>query len=195
MPSSNTVARIANCWPCCNCSAPVVKSYFALKWKKDPKIAELEVTMPDGKSKTQEIFNDTVIGYNKLGEEVVRITVEEPTFERPAEEHVNSDLKNHMNTTTRNIQTEPVDAALSMARQALYRFAAISFLDPRAGSWEQLRQFATEPLLQEAAEFVRLEPRAAAIAIGTGRVAVGFSTARDGLRSIAQLRTGTERTV
>ena len=40
--------------------------------------------------KVQEIFNDTVIGFNKFGEEVVRITIEEPTFERPAEEHVNS---------------------------------------------------------------------------------------------------------
>ena len=40
--------------------------------------------------KIQEIFNDTVIGYNKLGEEVTRMTVEEPTFERSAQEHVNS---------------------------------------------------------------------------------------------------------
>jgi hypothetical protein len=46
--------------------------------------------MPDGSSKTQELFNDTVIGYNKLGQEVARVTVEEPTFERPAAQHVNS---------------------------------------------------------------------------------------------------------
>jgi hypothetical protein len=38
----------------------------------------------------QELYNDTVIGFNKLGEEVVRVTIEEPTFERPAEAHVNS---------------------------------------------------------------------------------------------------------
>jgi hypothetical protein len=38
----------------------------------------------------QEVFNDTVIGFNKLGEEVARMTIEEPTFERPAEMHVNS---------------------------------------------------------------------------------------------------------
>jgi nitrate reductase beta subunit len=55
-----------------------------------PKIGEIEVTMPDGSSKTQELFNDTVIGFNKLGEEVVRVTVEEPTFERPADVHLNS---------------------------------------------------------------------------------------------------------
>jgi nitrate reductase beta subunit len=55
-----------------------------------PKVAEVEVTLPSGESKLQEIFNDTIIGYNKNDEEVVRITVEEPTFERPAEQHVNS---------------------------------------------------------------------------------------------------------
>lgn len=63
---------------------------FRFEIKKGPKVAEVQVTMPDGSSKTQEIFNDTVLGYNKLGEEVVRVTVEEPTFERPAAEHVNS---------------------------------------------------------------------------------------------------------
>jgi hypothetical protein len=46
--------------------------------------------MPDGRAKVQEIFNDTVLGFNKNNEEVVRVTVEEPTFERPADEHVNS---------------------------------------------------------------------------------------------------------
>jgi hypothetical protein len=46
--------------------------------------------MPKGDSKTQELFNDTIIGFNKLGEEVARVTVEEPTYERPAESHVNS---------------------------------------------------------------------------------------------------------
>jgi nitrate reductase beta subunit len=63
---------------------------FRYEVEKGPKIAEVEVTMPDGSTKLQEIFNDTVIGYNKLGEEVVRVTVEEPTFERPANVHVNS---------------------------------------------------------------------------------------------------------
>jgi nitrate reductase beta subunit len=63
---------------------------FRYKVEPGKKVAEIEVTMPDGKTKVQEIFNDTVIGFNKLNEEVVRITVEEPTFERPAEQHVNS---------------------------------------------------------------------------------------------------------
>jgi len=49
---------------------------------KGDKVAEVPVTMPDGSSKVQEIYNDTVLGYNKLGAEVVRITIEEPVFER-----------------------------------------------------------------------------------------------------------------
>ena len=63
---------------------------FRYEIEEGPKVAELEVTMPSGETKVQELFNDTVIGFNKLGEEVVRVTIEEPTFERPAESHVNS---------------------------------------------------------------------------------------------------------
>jgi nitrate reductase beta subunit len=63
---------------------------FRYEVEEGPKVGEIEVTMPDGSTKTQELFNDTAIGFNKLGEEVVRVTVEEPTFERPADLHVNS---------------------------------------------------------------------------------------------------------
>ncbi len=63
---------------------------FRFEIEKGEKVAECEVTMPNGGSRTQEIFNDTVIGYNKFDEEVARVTIEEPTFERPAEAHVNS---------------------------------------------------------------------------------------------------------
>ncbi len=62
---------------------------FKYEIEQGQKVAEIEVTLPSGEKKVQEIFNDTVIGYNKLGNEVVRITVEEPTFER-SKEHVNS---------------------------------------------------------------------------------------------------------
>ncbi len=62
---------------------------FRFEIEKGPKVAEIEVTMPDGSSRAQQIFNDTVIGFNKFGKEVVRITIEEPTFERPAI-HANS---------------------------------------------------------------------------------------------------------
>lgn len=63
---------------------------FRFQIELGPKVAEIEVTMPDGSTRVQEIYNDTIIGYNKLGEEVARVTVEEPTFERPADLHVNS---------------------------------------------------------------------------------------------------------
>ena len=66
------------------------QAIFRFEIEEGPKVAEVEVTMPDGTSKLQEIFNDTVLGFNKNDEEVVRITVQEPTFERPAEAHVNS---------------------------------------------------------------------------------------------------------
>jgi nitrate reductase beta subunit len=63
---------------------------FRFEIQPGPKVAEVGVTMPDGTTRIQEIFNDTIRGFNKLNEEVVRITVEEPTFERAAEQHVNS---------------------------------------------------------------------------------------------------------
>ncbi|HEX6962953.1 MAG TPA: 4Fe-4S dicluster domain-containing protein [Lacipirellula sp.] len=63
---------------------------FRFEIEKGDKVGEIEVTMPNGNAKTQELFNDTVIGFNKFDEEVVRLTIEEPTFERPAEAHVNS---------------------------------------------------------------------------------------------------------
>ncbi|NUQ53404.1 MAG: 4Fe-4S dicluster domain-containing protein [Phycisphaerales bacterium] len=62
---------------------------FRFQIEEGPKVAEIEVTMPDGSRKTQEIYNDTVIGFNKFGKEVTRITTEEPVFERPVQ-HVNS---------------------------------------------------------------------------------------------------------
>jgi nitrate reductase beta subunit len=62
---------------------------FRFEIKKGPKVAEVEVTMPNGTKKTQELFNDTACGFNAAGKEVVRVTVEEPTWERP-KEHLNS---------------------------------------------------------------------------------------------------------
>jgi nitrate reductase beta subunit len=63
---------------------------FRFEIERGEKIGETEVTMPSGETRVQELFNDTVIGFNKLGREVTRVTIEEPTFERPAELHVNS---------------------------------------------------------------------------------------------------------
>lgn len=42
------------------------------------KVAEVNVN-----GKTLEVFNDTVVGFSREGEELVRVTVQEPFFERP----------------------------------------------------------------------------------------------------------------
>jgi nitrate reductase beta subunit len=62
---------------------------FRFEIEEGPKVAEVEVTMPDGKKKTQEIFNDTARGFDANGKEVACVTIEEPTWERP-KEHLNS---------------------------------------------------------------------------------------------------------
>ncbi len=63
---------------------------FRFAIERGPKVAEVPVILPSGREKVQEIYNDTVIGFNKFDKEVVRITIEEPTFERPKEHHLNS---------------------------------------------------------------------------------------------------------
>jgi nitrate reductase beta subunit len=63
---------------------------FRFEIRKGEKIAEVPVRLPSGKEVVQEIFNDTVLGYNKRGEVVARMTIEEPQFERPQAHHVNS---------------------------------------------------------------------------------------------------------
>ena len=65
---------------------PVIYRYEIIEGNK---VHERQVTLPSGERKTLEIFNDTVVGYSRSGREVVRTTVEEPTFERP-QQHLNS---------------------------------------------------------------------------------------------------------
>lgn len=60
------------------------------------------------------------------------------------------------------------DVAINMARQSLYRFAALSLVDPRAGSWEQLRRIAADRLLPQAAAVMRALPEVRAVKLGTG---------------------------
>jgi TorA maturation chaperone TorD len=60
------------------------------------------------------------------------------------------------------------DPALNMARQSLYRFAALSLLDPQVGSWEQLNRLRNDPLLSAAAAFVRSLPAARSPELGIG---------------------------
>ncbi len=62
---------------------------FEYELEKGEKVHETEVTLPSGEKETHEIYNDTVIGYNENGKEIIRTTVEEPTFER-SKEHYNS---------------------------------------------------------------------------------------------------------
>ncbi len=49
-----------------------------------PKISEVKVN-----GQTLEVFNDTVIGYGRDGAELVRVTVQEPQYERP-QQYLNS---------------------------------------------------------------------------------------------------------
>jgi TorA maturation chaperone TorD len=52
------------------------------------------------------------------------------------------------------------DPALNMARQSLYRFVALSLLDPKAGSWERLDALRDDVLLSDAAGLIRNLPAA-----------------------------------
>ncbi len=56
---------------------------YKYRIKRGPKLYEEEITLSSGASKTLQVFDDTVIGYNKRGKECVRVTVEEPIYERP----------------------------------------------------------------------------------------------------------------
>lgn len=62
------------------------------------------------------------------------------------------------------------DASLSLARQSLYRFAALALADPRCGTWEQLSDHQTARVVNAAAELVRSEPAAKADALGLGEL-------------------------
>jgi nitrate reductase / nitrite oxidoreductase, beta subunit len=63
---------------------------FRYEIKKGPKIAEVPVRMPSGKEQVQELYNDTIIGFNKFDKPVVTVTIDEPIHERPREKHANS---------------------------------------------------------------------------------------------------------
>jgi TorA maturation chaperone TorD len=51
-----------------------------------------------------------------------------------------------------------LDLAANVARQTLYRFAALSFLDPRRGAWERLHALRNDRVLTDAAAFLRTLP-------------------------------------
>lgn len=63
---------------------------------------------------------------------------------------------------------ETFDGALCFARQSLYRFAALTLVDPRRGTWEHLSHPSTAQLVRDAAALVRGEPAADAQPLGLG---------------------------
>lgn len=60
------------------------------------------------------------------------------------------------------------DVPLSMARQALYRFAALTFADPQADTWEQLNALREDSLLCHGAALIRELPEARPSDYGIG---------------------------
>jgi TorA maturation chaperone TorD len=60
------------------------------------------------------------------------------------------------------------DPAVNIARQVLYRFAALSFLDPQRGSWDKLNALRDDPLLLDAAALVRGLPESRPAQYGLG---------------------------
>jgi DMSO reductase family type II enzyme chaperone len=69
------------------------------------------------------------------------------------------------------IETPPdarIDAALSQARQALYRFAALTLADPRTGAWHELTDPRCQQVAVAAAALLREEPAAVASKLAIG---------------------------
>jgi TorA maturation chaperone TorD len=60
------------------------------------------------------------------------------------------------------------DLVVLAARQALYRFAALAFLDPQHGTWEQLQSLQGNELLLEAAAILRDHEAAAPDSLSLG---------------------------
>ncbi len=71
-----------------------------------------------------------------------------------------------LNSTT--IPFADVDPIVNMARQAMYRFAALSFLDPQVGSWDRLNALRVDPLLLGGAALIRSLPEARPLGVGLG---------------------------
>jgi len=70
------------------------------------------------------------------------------------------------------IATKHFDKALTSARQIVLRFAAICFLDPRAGTWQRLRDSNDSTLLRDAAELVREHRTSLNIELAKGELSV-----------------------
>lgn len=75
-----------------------------------------------------------------------------------------------LNSTT--IPFADVDPVANMARQAMYRFAALSFLDPQVGSWDRLNALRVDPLLLGGAALIRSLPEARPLGVGLGESSI-----------------------
>ena len=60
------------------------------------------------------------------------------------------------------------EPTLAAARQAMYRFASLAFLDPRDGTHRQLADSKLQEFARAAAEWLRSDPRAVAEPLGLG---------------------------
>jgi TorA maturation chaperone TorD len=64
------------------------------------------------------------------------------------------------------------DEALNLARQSLYRFGAVSLLDPRAHAWQRLAAMRDCPVLDQAAVLVRELPAAVPDQLARGELPI-----------------------
>ena len=65
-------------------------------------------------------------------------------------------------------QAISVDPAVSLARQAVCRFAAVSLLDPNGGAWQGLRAVRDSQIISNAAAVIRELPTAHTEGLGVG---------------------------
>jgi len=67
-------------------------------------------------------------------------------------------------------QTIDFDPAINLARQTLYRFAALPFVDPKVGAWNDLQSLRDAPVLLDAAALLRSLPEASPAKLGLGEL-------------------------
>lgn len=77
-----------------------------------------------------------------------------------------------MATDTQEKESLAYDPALNRARQVLYRFTAIAFLDPRRGAWEELQNARRDGLVDQAAAMLREEPAARVVELARGELPI-----------------------
>jgi TorA maturation chaperone TorD len=77
-------------------------------------------------------------------------------------------MNQSMTAKPRQSDGQAFDLPLGLARQSLYRFAALALADPRYGTWRQLANPAIAAAAAEAAALLRGEPAAEAHDLGLG---------------------------